>query len=253
MVPGWLAKARSSALGTPCVIFYKHMETHAVGKLWRNLSDLPGKRQGNRCSEAERDTEAGRLPRTRGTGTGVWSQGCREGEGSACRADHSCGVFSALPLLRGADVSSQGRSRPRRQVCGPGGEQRAAQCRRDFLTSKVLVTPHPGQQPLQANLGDLQLQGCGRASGTCGWEGRWGRNRVGRAGCLSQVGALRLAPGLLPLGKGLHLGARTPGGDPPSPPGSSAGVFRPGSALPAQAHCRVFGPNTPSSLAQPLV
>ena len=147
MVPGWLAKARSSALGTPCVIFYKHMETHAVGKLWRNLSDLPGKRQGNRCSEAERDTEAGRLPRTRGTGTGVWSQGCREGEGSACRADHSCGVFSALPLLRGADVSSQGRSRLRRQVCGPGGEQRAAQCRRDFLTSKVLVTPHPGQQP----------------------------------------------------------------------------------------------------------
>ena len=76
-------------------------------------------------------------------------------------------------------------------MCGPGGEQRAAQCRRDFLTSKVLVTPHPGQQPLQANLGDLQLQGCGRASGTCGWEGRWGRNRVGRAGCLSQLGAHR--------------------------------------------------------------
>lgn len=33
MVPGCLAKARASALGTPCVIFSTHLETHAVGKL----------------------------------------------------------------------------------------------------------------------------------------------------------------------------------------------------------------------------
>lgn len=75
MVPRCLAKARSSVLGTTCIIFSKHLETHAVGKLWRNLSDLQGKRQGDRrCSEAERDTEAGTLSRTQGAGTGVWNQ-----------------------------------------------------------------------------------------------------------------------------------------------------------------------------------
>lgn len=52
-----------------------HLETHAVGKLLRDLSDLQGKRQGDRrCSEAERDTEAGTLSRTQGAGPGVWNQ-----------------------------------------------------------------------------------------------------------------------------------------------------------------------------------
>ena len=55
-VPGCLAKAPSSVLGTTCVIFSTHLSTHAVGKLQRDLSDLQGKRQGDgRCSEAERE------------------------------------------------------------------------------------------------------------------------------------------------------------------------------------------------------
>lgn len=61
-------------------------------------------------------------------------------------------------------------------------------------------------------------------------------------------------PGTPTAGEGSSPGGPHPRRRPSSPPGSSlAGVFRPGSALPAQAHYRVFGPNTSSSLAQSLV
>ena len=255
MVPGCLAKAHSSALETPCVIFSKHLETHAIGKLWRNLSDLQRKRQGNRCSEAERDTEAGRLPRTRGAGTGVWNQGLQRGRRLSVQSRPFlwCLLCPAAPE-RGRRVTS-GKEPP--EEAGVRAWRGAEGCTVQERFPDKRGPRHPPPRAAATPALTLQTSSCrdaARLRGTVAGRANGEQNRASRTGCLSQLGALPLAPGLLPLGKGLHLGACTPGGDPLSPPGSSsAGVFRPGSALPAQAHCRVFGPNTPSSLVQPLV
>ena len=78
----------------------------------RDLSDLHGKRQGDtRCSEAERHRSWGDCLVL---GVGDWrvEPGAGDREKAQCAEPTiPCGVSSALQLLRGADMSSQGRSR----------------------------------------------------------------------------------------------------------------------------------------------
>ena len=196
----------------------------------------------------ERETQKlGRLPRTRGWGLVSGTRGWREGEGSVCRADRSlwCLLCPAAPERSRHNIS--GKEPLRMQMCSPGRGREGRTGQERFPDKRCPRPPcQPGWQLLQAQPCRPPAAGTWPSFGNCGWECRRGRE-PGRQDRLSlpvrsPLGARAPWPCLWPRdsylwGRVFTLGGRTPGCDPLSPPGSSsAGAFRPGPALPAQAH-----------------